>query len=58
MDTKSIFKSKTLWVNVIAIVMAVLADVSSVLSADKSITLLGILNIGLRAVTKTGVTLK
>ncbi len=51
-DKKSFWKSKVLWINVLMILGMVFTDASQVLGAEGSITLLSVVNIVLRVVTK------
>lgn len=53
MDTKSIFTSKTIWVNLIAIAAGFLAPKLGVtLGAQEQVAILGFVNLVLRIVTK------
>lgn len=59
MDVKAFWKSKTFWLNVVAILVEVLrvyGDVESLPKLDPAV--LALLNLGVRAVTKQGVALK
>lgn len=57
METKSIFVSKTFWVNIIAVAAMTVQGLTGkeFLSAELQLTLLGIINIVLRTVTKSSV---
>lgn len=55
---KIIWKSKTFWVNVIVIAGALLTDVGGILSTEGTISIIAIVNIILRLVTKSEVTFK
>ena len=46
------YKSKTLWVNVLAILGGIVLGVSDQLALGGALTLAGVVNIGLRVVTK------
>lgn len=48
------WKSKTLWANVILIGSVILADVGNLLSTGQAVSIVAVLNIGLRAITKSG----
>ena len=53
MDAKSIFLSKTLWVNVLAVAAGFLAPKLGVtISAEDQVAALGVINLVLRIVTK------
>lgn len=53
MDAKSILLSKTIWVNLIAIAAGFLAPKLGItLGATEQVTILGFINLVLRAVTK------
>jgi hypothetical protein len=56
-DSKSIFKSKTFWFNVLGTAATVLVNAANVLPPQYSVIALGIGNLILRFVTKTPVTL-
>lgn len=58
-DLKSIYKSKTFWVNVIAIVaFGIQSKFGYIIDETVQVQLLGIINIGLRMVTNQPVTWK
>ena len=53
MNTKRWFRSKTLWTNIIAIVAIVIAaQTGHTVSAEAQVTILGMVNILLRLITK------
>ena len=52
-EVKSFWKSKTLWINVLAIVGAVCTAFSGELTTAGTLTLVAVVNIVLRIVTKT-----
>ncbi|WP_298753762.1 hypothetical protein [uncultured Arcobacter sp.] len=52
-DTKSFFKSKTLWVAVISVVMGLLQWLQGQIEVGASITLMGALMVALRLITTT-----
>ena len=52
MEKKSLFKSKTLWVNAIIAVLAFFPDVQKAISPDMLIMLFAVANMILRVVTK------
>ena len=58
-EIKKVWKSKTFWVNVIAI-LALLAQtqVGFIIDAEAQAALLAVINLGLRAVTKTPIAWK
>jgi len=57
MDTKAWYASKTLWVNVLAIAAVVAqGQFGYVLSPEAQVSLLGLVNLVLRLVTKSAVT--
>lgn len=58
MDIKAFWKSKTIWVNVLAIGGVVLTDLSGLLGTEGTITLFAVVNIILRAVTSTNLVIK
>ena len=47
--------SKTLWTNVLVIVIAILTQVESMISAGQAVTLIAVVNIALRVITKNGI---
>ena len=49
---KEWYKSKTLWVNIFAFVVAVLTGINNLLTTGQAITFLAIINIVLRFITK------
>lgn len=54
MNSKAIWKSKTLWVNIIAIIALIAQTYTGfIIGADKQVVILGIINTLLRFVTKT-----
>ena len=55
---KSIFKSKTLWVNIIVVAILGFLGVEIGVDPQLEIALLGLVNIGLRLITKEPVRLK
>lgn len=56
---KPIYKSKTFWVNAIAVAsMLVQAKYGFVVSPEEQLCVLGVINLILRAVTKEEITLK
>ena len=57
METKSIFLSKTFWVNILAVAAMGIQGLvgKEVISAELQVTILGIVNVLLRMVTKTQV---
>ena len=57
METKSIFKSKTFWVGVIAILIGIGQAISEQLTAGADLTIAGLMMIILRALTTTGIKL-
>ena len=57
METKSIFKSKTFWVGVIAILIGIGQAISEQLTAGADLTIVGLMMIILRALTTTGIKL-
>lgn len=58
METKTIWKSKTFWANIIALAIVLLTDFEQLLGSGADITILAVVNIIFRAVTKNGVTWK
>ena len=54
-DTKQWYKSKTLWVNVLAIGGALLTALSGELATAGTLGLVAVVNIMLRLVTKSGI---
>ena len=56
-ETKKWYASKTLWVNVAAVLGVIFTDVSSLIGTTGTITALGVMNIILRAVTNSGIEL-
>jgi uncharacterized membrane protein len=54
-ESKSIFKSKTFWLNVLALAVAILSALQGQMEAGISLTLFSIVNIILRSVTKESV---
>lgn len=59
MDKKSIFVSKTFWVNILAVIAMTLQGVTgsdSLLSPEVQAAVLALVNIGLRTITKKSIT--
>lgn len=54
---KSIFKSKTFWVNIIVAVILGILDINIGVDPQTELVLVGLINIGLRFATKEAVTL-
>ena len=52
-QTKEWYKSRTLWINVIAIVLAFLTQIQGMLEANQAITIMAIINILMRIITTT-----
>lgn len=57
MQAKPFWQSKTLWINVVAIVGEFLGAYGTALSAEERIMLLGLINIIVRVVTKGAVSI-
>lgn len=57
MESKSIFLSKTFWVNVVAVAAMVIQGLTGkeFISAELQLTILGVINILLRTITKSAV---
>ena len=58
MEGKAFWKSKTMWVNVLVFGGMFLTDVGNILGTEGTVGLVALVNIGLRIITKSGVTLK
>ena len=56
-ETKLIWKSRTLWINILAVAVVLFTDLEGFLGTGADITIMAIVNIFLRAITKSGVTL-
>ena len=56
-EVKAWYLSKTLWVNVLVLVGAFTTDFASVLGAEGTITVVAVLNLVLRVLTKHGIKL-
>lgn len=57
---KSLFKSKTFWVNLVALVGSVAVGgkfLTDAQTAELTVVLMGVINIGLRIITKDAVTI-
>lgn len=53
MDTKSIFTSKTVWTNVVAVAATFLAPkLGFAIGAEEQVAILAVVNLVLRAITK------
>ena len=57
-ESKPFYKSKTFIVNALLILAAIFTDLANFIGTDGTLTLVAILNIALRAITKSPVTLK
>lgn len=55
---KPFWKSKTIWINIIVIVLTLLLSKLLGLDPVLEVSILGVVNIGLRFATKEGVTLR
>ena len=53
-ETKPFWKSKTLWANVLLVVAGVATGAADALGSGSSLTILGLVNIVLRVITKQG----
>ena len=56
-EPKPFWQSKTIWLNVIAVVIAILTGLEEMVSTGEAITLISVINIGLRYVTTSGIKL-
>lgn len=54
-EKKSILKSRTLWINIVVVAIAVLTSFEQMLSTGQAVTLMGVANIFLRAITTKAV---
>jgi hypothetical protein len=55
MKTKEWYKSKTMWVSLLTVLAGVATGVAGQLEAGVSITVLGVVNMFLRAITKEAI---
>lgn len=55
---KEFWKSKTIWVNVLVVIAGVAAALADHITAGGVVTLTGLLNIALRAITNQAVSFK
>ena len=55
MKTKEWYKSKTMWVSLLTVLAGVATGVAGQLEAGVSITMLGVVNMFLRAITKEAI---
>ena len=55
---KAFWKSKTLWTNVLAVVIGILVALQENLALGVPLTLIGVANIALRVVTTTAIKFK
>lgn len=56
METKKWWQSKTLWANAVALLASLIQEATGtdIIDAQGQIAILSVINMGLRAVTKTG----
>jgi hypothetical protein len=58
MGQKKWYKSRTVWANLIALFSALVAHLTGVeVSAEEAVALLAVVNLGLRIITKTELTI-
>lgn len=57
MEIKPFFKSKTVWAQVLMVGAAIFTGLAELLGTTQTITLFAIINVALRAITKTGMSL-
>ena len=55
MEKKHFLKSKTFWINSLAIIGALAAGISDMLTAGQAVTIMALVNLVLRTVTSSGV---
>lgn len=56
-ETKSLWKSKTFYINLFALIAVLATELSTLLSTGESVTVMVLLNLVLRAMTKQGIKL-
>lgn len=54
-EEKPFWKSKTLWLNLLALIIVILTGIENAVNANISLTVITVMNIILRAVTKEAV---
>ncbi len=54
-QNKKWYKSLTLWINTIGLIIALLTDIKSILSSNQILTIGSLINIVLRFITKTSI---
>jgi len=57
-ERKDWWKSKTLWVNTLAILAGIFSGLATELSANNAVTVVAVANIILRVITKDGIKFK
>ena len=58
MEKKPFYMSKTLWINVIVFGGVFLTDLGNIMGTEGTVSLVALVNILLRVITKSAVTLK
>ena len=54
-ETKVFWKSKTLWINGLVVLSLFLADLANLLTTGEAISIVAVLNMLLRVITKSGI---
>ena len=57
-ESKPFYESKTFWANILVVLASVFTDISNFLGTGGTLTFVAVLNIALRVITKSPVTLK